>query len=292
MSGIPALLKASDFIWRSARLLDQHRFACLFAEGEAGRVLKALLPYQNADGGFAYGLESDIRGPLSQPVPTWVALRMLDEIDALKQNDELVVRACDYLLTITTSEGGVPFVLPSARTYPHAPWWEGDEQPSASLNPTAAIAALLHKRQIEHPWLAPATEYCWRKLDLLEESSPYEMRAVLPFLDFVADRSRAAKVFAHVGPKMLEQKMVALTPTTEDDMHSPLDFAPYPQSLARRLFSDEVIQKHLDALASAQQEDGGWLINWLDWNAASTLESRATVTIGALMTLRAYGRLD
>ena len=47
-------------------------------------------------------------------------------------------------------------------------------------------------------------------------------------------------------------------------MHTPLNFAPRPQSLARRLFSDEVIEAHLDALASVQQEDGGWPVQLAD----------------------------
>ena len=289
MTTTPNLSKATDFIWRTARLLEQRRFAYLFLDGQRQAVLEALRPYQNPDGGFGNGLEPDIRGPVSQPVPTWMALCILDEAGAFA--DPLVTRACDYLLTITTPDGGVPFVLPSVRDYPRAPWWETGDQPPASLNPTAAIAGLLHKHRVEHPWLTAATEYCWRKLDEMERTDPYEMRAVLPFLDFVSDRQRAENVFARVGPKILEQKLVALTPTTQNDTHNPLNFAPRPQSLASRLFSDEVIETHVDALASAQQEDGGWQFNWLAWNPASALEWRGVVTTEAVVTLRAYGRL-
>ncbi len=208
----PDLSKATDFIWRIARLLERRRFAYLFLGGEKQAVVEALRPYQNPDGGFGNGLEPDVRAPVSQPVPTWTALCVLDEAEAF--DDPMVTRACDYLLSITTPEGGVPFVLLSVRDYPHAPWWETGEQPPASLNPTAAIAALLHKHRVEHPWLTIATEYCWRQLDALDQTSPYEMRAVLPFLDFVSDRKLAEQVFARVGPKILEQKLVALTPTT------------------------------------------------------------------------------
>ena len=282
------LSKATDFIWRTARLLDRRRFAYLFLNGEPQDVVEALRPYQNPDGGFGNALEPDLRGPVSQPVPTWTALCVLDEVGAFA--DPMVMRACDYLQTITTEEGGVPFVLLSVSDYPHAPWWEIGDQPPASLNPTAAIAALLHKHHVEHPWLAPATEYCWRKLDTMDKTDPYELRAVLPFLDFVPDRTRAEQVFARVGPKILEQNLVALTPTTQEETHSPLNFAPRPQSLARRLFSNEVIEMHLDALASAQQEDGGWQFNWLAWNPATALEWRGVVTIEALITLREYGR--
>lgn len=288
MATTPDLAKATDFIWRTARLLERRRLAYLFLDGKPEAVVEALRPYQNPDGGFGNALEPDVRGPISQPIPTWTALCILDESEAF--TDPMVARACDYLLTITTSEGGVPFVMPSVRAYPRAPWWETEDNPPASLNPTAAIAALLHKHRVEHSWLSRATDYCWRKLDELEETSPYEMRAVIPFLDFVQDRERAEKVFARVGPKLLEQKLVALTPTTQEETHSPLNFAPRPESLARRLFSDEVIEAHLDALVATQQEDGGWPINWYAWTPAAALEWRGCVTIEALLTLRAYGR--
>ncbi|MGO8950301.1 MAG: hypothetical protein ACLQUY_22105 [Ktedonobacterales bacterium] len=288
MATSPDASKSTDFIWRTARLLERRRYAYLFLDGEQQAVLEALCPYQNPDGGFGNALEPDLRGPVSQPVPTWTALGVLDELEDFA--GPLVTRVCDYLRTISTEEGGVPFVLPSVRDYPHAPWWETEDQPPASLNPTAAIAGLLHKHGIDNPWLTAATEYCWAKLDTMDQTNPYEMRTVLPFLDFVPDRRRAENVFARVGPKILEQKLVALAPTGEDDTHSPLNFAPRPESLARCLFSDTVIEAHLDALAASQQEDGGWPFNWLAWNPAAALEWRGVVTIEALVTLRAYGR--
>jgi hypothetical protein len=289
MTETPNLAKATDFMWRMARLLDRRRYAYLFLDGATHAVVDALRPYQNADGGFGNALEPDIRAPLSQPIPTWTALTILDEVDAF--DDPMVTRACDYIQSITTADGGAPFVLPSASDYPHAPWWETDSDLPASLNPTAAIAALLHKHNVAHPWLAPATGYCWRAIDAITETSPYEMRAVIPFLDYVPDRPRAESAFARLGQIMLDQKLIALTPTTEEETHTPLNYAPRPQSIARGLVSDKVIAASLDALAAAQQEDGGWPINWLDWNLATTIEWRGVVTLEALTTLRAYGRL-
>jgi hypothetical protein len=224
-------------------------------------------------------------------VLTWTALCILDEIEAF--SDPKVPQICTYLQSITTSEGGVPFVLPSAHAYPSAPWWQSAEPPSGSLNPTAAIAALLYKHGVEHPWLSAATDYCWRQLDAMDQSDPYQMRAVLSFLEYVPDRERAERAFAHIGPQILEQGLVALDPAAsdEEEMHTPLNFAPRPQSLARRLFSDAVIDAHLEALAAAQQEDGGWQFNWQAWNAATTLEWRGIVTIEARRVASAYGRL-
>jgi hypothetical protein len=291
MKTTPDLSKATDFIWRTARLLDRYRFAFLFLGGSREAVLKTLRSYQNTDGGYGHALEPDLRGPASQPVPTWSALCILDEINAF--DDPMVQQICDYLMTITTPEGGVPFVLPSAQAYPRAPWWQSEEPPVAALNPTAALAGLLYKHQITHPWLTAATAYCWRQIAALETTSPYEVRAVLPFLEYVPERARAEQAFAHIGPKIPQQKLVALDPAESgDETHTPLNFAPRPDSLARRLFTDAVIEAHLDALIAAQQEDGGWPINWLAWTPAAELEWRGNITIEALVTLRAYGRLS
>ena len=73
--------------------------------------------------------------------------------------------------------------------------------------------------------------------------------------------------------------------------HSPLNYAAEPTSLARRWFSDPEIELNLDALVRAQGDDGGWFVNWREWNPASTLHSRGLVTLRALRTLRSYGRL-
>ena len=281
---------ATTFVWRTARLLDRFRFSHLFLGGERDPVLAALEAYQNPDGGFGNALEPDFRGPVSQPVTVASALEILDGVDALA--DPMVGLALDYLVTVTAPDGGLPFVLPSVRGYPRAPWWEpqGDDPPG-SLFPTAAIAALLHKNGVDHPWLVGAAEFCWRRMEALESTDPYEVRAVLPFFEHAPDRRHAEETFSRIGPKIFGQGLVALDPEASGEVHTPLDFAPYPESPARGLFKDEVIEAHLDALAAAQQDDGGWTFNFPEWNPATTLEWRGFMTVRALSILRAYGRL-
>src|SRR3954447_1796942 len=119
--------RAQDFIWANARLLERQLFAYRFAGGEREPVLAALRAYQNADGGFGNALEPDKRDPHSQPVDVQVALETLDDLDAF--DAAIVARVCDFLQTITTPEGGVPFALPTVNAYPRAPWWQADEHP-------------------------------------------------------------------------------------------------------------------------------------------------------------------
>src|SRR5512138_3924410 len=100
--------RAEEFIWHNARLLERRQFDYHFRSGSPQAVLSALLAYQNEDGGFGNALEPDIRCPDSQPVPTQHALEVLDTISF---DERLAQRICDFLLSITTEEGGVPFVL-------------------------------------------------------------------------------------------------------------------------------------------------------------------------------------
>ena len=280
---------AAGFVWRSARLLDRHRFAHLFLDGDRAPVLAALAAYQNPDGGFGNALEPDLRGPASQPEPVEVAFHVLDEVGAM--DHPMVAAACDWLGTATTPAGGVPFVLPSAAEHPRAPWWQTEPDPPASLVPTATIAGLLHKHRVAHPWLAGATAFTWRAIDDLAETSPYEVRAVLPFLDHVPDRERAEAAFSRVGALALDQGLVALDPAASGEVHTPLDYAPAPDTMARRLFDDHLIAAHLDHLAAAQQPDGGWNVNFPAWTEAAGLEWRAWATVHNLTVLRSYGRL-
>jgi hypothetical protein len=74
-------------------------------------------------------------------------------------------------------------------------------------------------------------------------------------------------------------------------VHTPLDFAPNPDSIARRPFAQATIDAHLDHLASGQAEDGGWTFNWLAWSPVATSEWGGSITVDALRVLRANGRL-
>jgi hypothetical protein len=278
---------AREFVLRNARLLDRRRFLFRFESGSATAVLAALLPYRNDDGGFSHALEPDLRGLASQPVPLEHALHVLDEIDLFDQ--DIVGGACDWLAAVSTSEGGVPFVLESVADGPHAPWWEASGV--ASLNPTAGIAGLLHKRRFEHPWLERATAYCWDALSTsLADLGADDALSVLEFLEHAPDRPRAEAELERLGSRITSD-LVAFDPAAPGYVKSPLEFARSPDRLARRLFDDATVEQHLDALAAKQDEDGGWPITWKPPSAAAVCEWRAFMTIMWLDVLESYGRI-
>lgn len=278
---------AEQFIWHNARLLERQRYAYHFRAGTSADVLEALRAYQNTDGGFGHALEPDIRCPDSQPVPTQHALEILSEVGF---DAELGVQICDYLVTITTAEGGVPWLLPSAHRYPRAPWWNTVEEPPASINPTAAIVGLLYKKQVDHPWLERATDYCWAQIAQLEPKDFHAFKVAFTFLEFVPDRAHAERETERLVKVMVAGGLVADSGAT-GYVRKALDWAPTPDHPLRRYFSEAAIQSDLDALVSAQMADGGWPVPWPTVSPACELEWRGWLTVDTLLTLRANGRL-
>jgi hypothetical protein len=279
---------AGQFLAGSARVLERRRFERLFSGGRAEYVRDSVAAYRNPDGGFGHALEPDGRGPGSQPLAIQFALETLDEADAW---DEGLVRGVlEWLEASAPGEGGAVFVAEGIDGWPHAPWLVPEDGGRASLITTGLLAGTLHGRGVRHPWLDRATGLMWSRIGELDAGGPYDLRAVAHFLDHVPDRDRAVKAIDQLAPLLTRPDVVTLDPGAPGEIHTPLDFAPRPGSLARSLFEPAVIDAHLDHLARAQQDDGGWTFNWLAWSPVAAAEWRGAMTVGALARLRANGR--
>jgi hypothetical protein len=280
---------AHAFLAAHARVLDRRRFDRLFAGGDPGPVRDAIAAYANPDGGFGHGLEPDGRSPGSQPAAAQLAVRVLHEADAW--DEALIERLLGWLERTAPAEGGTTFVDPSVAGWPHAPWWQPEEGLPMSLITTGPIAGTLLARGVRHPWLERTTAALFARARAREELGPYDTRGLLEFLEHAPDRDRARELAAGVAGRAVERGVVTLDPDAAGEVHGVLDVAPRPDSLARAAFDDAIVQAHLDRLAAGQREDGGWTFNWPAWSAAAELDWRGSVTVDALVVLRANGRL-
>jgi hypothetical protein len=279
---------ARQFLAASGRVLEQRRFERLFGDGRPEYVRDAVAAYRTPDGGFGHALEPDGRGPGSQPLAIQFALEALDEADAW--DDGLVLGALGWLEANAPREGGAVFVAENIAGWPHAPWWVPEDGGPASVITTGLLAGTLHGRGVRHPWLDRATGLMWSRIGELEKAGPYDLRAVAHFLDYVPDRARAAATMDRLAPLITSPDVVTLDPAAPGEIHTPLDFAPRPGSLARGLFEPAVIEAGLDHLAGAQRDDGGWTFNWMAWSPVAASEWRGAMTVGALARLKANGR--
>jgi hypothetical protein len=275
-----SLDRAQEHVWNTARILEQHRFALLFGNGDAAPVLAALEPYRTGDGGYGYALEPDGRGPTSQPPHVWTALEVLEEAGA---TDE---RVGDHLDAACGPDGGVPVAFPTLEPYARAPWWaigtDGD---------LLATALLYARLGYEHPWRTRAEAFCWSRIEAIERTHPYEAEAAIAFLDAVPDRERAERHAERIGALVKPLVGVEVEGYAPGEIHRPHQFAKHPSSLARRWFTDAELEASLDHLAAQQRDDGGWPVTWGIWSPAIEIEWSGLVTIDALKVLRAYGRV-
>jgi hypothetical protein len=276
---------AESFIWSAARLLDRHRASMLFADGPARPVVEALRGYRNPDGGFGHALEPDLRCPGSQPAATLYALEILNE--AGQADSELARDARDWIARVAAPDGGIPSVLPGFESYPHAPWFQAGPGSVLTLALTAAVHA---GGVIDDAWLDRATDWCWRSIETAEQPGGYWLKFACAFLDAVPDAQRARASIASLGARV-DSAAVAPVGGAEGEALRPLDLSPRPGSRSRGLFSEGQIESHLDALESEQQQDGGWMFDWLAWSPAQTTDWRGNVTLRALIWLRENGRL-
>jgi hypothetical protein len=286
------LSAAKDFMATHARLLDRRRFGLVNGETDPSAALAALDGYRNPDGGYGWGLEPDLRCSESQPGAAHHAFEVFEEIApaTAPQATEL----CEWLDSISLPDGGLPMALPMTMTAGSAPWWRDADQSASSLQITAVAAAgaqcvAAHDPAVAaHPWLERATHYCLRAIEALDDApSAYVLAFSLRFLDVVHDsRPEAPDLLHRLGTYVPDDGLIRLSGGAEDEMLRPLDIAPYPDRPVRDLLAADVIATDLERLARQQQEDGGWIVDYLQMSPAGSMDWRGYATVRAIDILR------
>ncbi len=281
--------RAGEFLLANARLVDRLLFDLHFRDGSTAAVVAAVRAYRNADGGLGHALEPDLRTSTSQPIFIEAGLHLL--IEAGARDDDLIGGCIEFLAGVARDDGSVAYALASAMRDSRAEHWNGDYALQPSLHATAGVVGKLHALHVRHPWLDRATDYCLREIRNRPTYTPHTLLNVLELLRWLPDRAAADELWPNVSSWLLDPGQVALgLPITTYGL-SPLRFAPTPDHPARARFEDDLIERHLDYLAEQQQADGGWPLLWDPPSPMSILEWRGRWTLGALMALRAYGRL-
>jgi hypothetical protein len=285
---------ARDFMATHARTLDRRRFELLDGGTDAAGALAALDGYRNPDGGYGWGLEGDLRSPESQPAAALHAFEVFAEAGPAPQAATL----CHWLDDVTLADGGLPMALPVAITAGSGPWWAGADPTRSSLQITSVVAARAWRAAerdpaiAHHPWLARATDYTLTEIEKLEDSpGGYGLAFCIQFLDAVhAERPGAHGLLERVFEFVPASGHVPVHGGEEDETLRPLDLAPDPDGPARRLLDPAVVEADLERLASGQQEDGGWTVDFVSRSPAGKLDWRGYATVAAIDVLTRNGR--
>ncbi|WP_216323316.1 hypothetical protein [Deinococcus aestuarii] len=308
-----AFNRARAFLLERGRPLERARFRHAFEGGDVEAVLEALRAYRTPDGGFGHALEPDVRAPHGSVLATSVALEVLHGLN-VGADEPLLREAVRWLRSQlhVGSHGTVwPFLPPEAQAHPHAPWWsQGKEGQLAAtfggfrVNPRAGIVAHLHRWPGLTPDLMPegllALLTVETRDDILAGLEPGDVNGHL-----------VASVFAqaHEVPELhrapvLDYLDEVLPGRVQREPHAfdeyglnPLSVAPTPASPLARAVT-EPLAAALTHLLTSQGEDGSWGPNW-SWGGGfpdvwpqAERDWRSVRTLEALLTLRAWGRLE
>jgi len=144
--------QARQSIMKYGRPLEKAILKKYFNGGSGQDILNELKKFQNEDGGFGHGIESDFRLPLSSPMATSVGIRLLSEINELKEAKDMIKDAIAYLETSFDEKRNGWFAVPKeVNNFPHAFWWHFNEKDNMTIidrnwgNPSAEILTYLYK---------------------------------------------------------------------------------------------------------------------------------------------------
>jgi hypothetical protein len=240
-------------------------------------------------------MEPDTSSPESQPLFTVMAFEALDEAGCLTR--EILEGAMPYITSITSEEGGAPWMFRPKGDYPRAAHFEHvSERPTISS--TGPLVALMLKHGMDQPWMTRAEEFVWAEIERQgdEHIKCYLCtRRRVMFLDQTADRERARVEIENLRHRILAPGVLCKERSNDlwglYDHPNSLSYAPYPDGTLRYVFSDEQVEGDLDEAIRRQQADGRWGTNY-GISEGSRLEWDGIQTLALLGTLWAYGRID
>lgn len=275
--------RARSFMAGHARLLDRRRF-----EGEPEPILAALEAYRNADGGYGWGLEPDLRARESQPAGALHAFEAM--ADAAPLTTPRARALCDWLGAVALEGGALPFALPIADATGVAPFWAGADPAVPSLQITAYVAgaawrvAAFDDAVREHRWLRDVSAWIVRTVEGLDEA-PFAIAivAALGFADACPDAAHLVEALARFVP---DDGLIPVPGGLPDEKLKPVDVSPWPGAPSRALLAPDVVAADLRRLDAEQAGDGGWHVDFASFSPAAALEWRGYATVRAVQVLR------
>ena len=269
--------KARQFVYRHGTLLERALFGWLFDGGCLERLHQIILCYKNPDNGFGHGLEHDIKAPQSNPLALEYLLGVMKHADVPAGS---VLSGAAAWLEAQMDEHGNLRNPPETRDYPLEWWWR---EKGGQTMPDSIVGNLM-RLGCATPSLIEKTK-AWA----LATYSPAKIRdnewlfmAYHAFdFFFAVDELPDLQHFRAATIDNIVACAEAAPPSQYDSLFA---FAPAPDSMIARALPAGLLDRFLDHLSNAQQEDGHWLDqhNLPQWFPMTT--------INVLLALKRYGR--
>ena len=301
-----------SYLYKRGRDIEIAKYNYFFLEGERIDVAFALTIYQNRDGGFGHGLEPDSLNPYSSPLQTSEALKILKAVGYNDSNldevsENLVKRALHYIYYYCLKDGKINPNVPSNNDFPHASWWEYDENffDTWRYNPTAYIVALtLHFTKENDKYykkaypLVPVIIESFNS-DSKELVDKHYVNNMMELYDVLTTKNiypELHKVLKDGINKRIEDLMDKDEEKWKDYSNTPLEL------LQLREFVDtderkELVEKNLDFVMDSRNSNGLFDVNWSWNNDYEEIELQRVKWVGLLLvnnliTFKKFDRIE
>jgi hypothetical protein len=250
--------KVKDFVFRNGRLLERKLYEYFFENGTQQACIKALLAYQNPDGGFGNGIEPDLLCPDSTAIGAETAMFVLDILDY--HDTDFIEGLSSWIVASQTDAGVIPHPPKNMASYPYQPWWQNPDDARVLV-----LAGLLKKWGVDAPALFQKVRGCYLNMELPEEDSFYAY-PLFVYLKHCSEDEQDGVKLAKMG-----QRLPIFLEKHRD--HFPL-FSRYWYH-AKDYVDQDTLSKEAQVFSHAIQEDGGLTSPYADlpwWRPIFTLD--------------------
>ena len=112
-------------IYSEGRLLERMLFQYFFENGTKESCIRAVIAYQNDDGGFGNGIEPDLLNPSSSGIGAETALYIIDILGFFEKS--IITDVARWLQNNVNVHGFIPTPPSDIMDYPHQSWWENPD---------------------------------------------------------------------------------------------------------------------------------------------------------------------
>lgn len=294
----------NSYMNKEVRDLEKVIFNYYFNDLNGNYILDILEQYQNPDGGFGRGIESDFKLNDSSSMATSIGLRYLNLLRDNDRAQKMIAKAIEYLeISFDRKRNGWYSVPITVNDYPHASHWEYRSDIGMTVidyswgNPTAEIIGYLYRYReyLTKLDIFSLINYAIDKLnERAEFDSEHEIFCYIRMYNIIDEE---------FSVQMEETLKLAVSKLINVNEEQWIDYVPMPLKFieidSKNLFGIDMkfIDKNLDYLIAELEENKKILPTWewddyLDeWKVVKT-EWMGNLTLEALLSLRKFNRLE
>ncbi|MFX1311259.1 MAG: hypothetical protein ACFFHD_01430 [Promethearchaeota archaeon] len=250
--------KIKEFIFKNGRLLERKLFSFFFENGNKDAVIKALVAYQNLDGGFGNGIEPDLLCPDSTAIGAETAMYILDLLGYEK--NETIDHLFEWIIKEQNEQGYINHPPKNMYNYPFQEWWRGPDDLRI-----LALSGFLKKWGIKDATFFKKVKDFYSNTSLPEEFKIYDYPYFI-YLKYLGE-NKEEKV-------MLQNVISQLTSIFEKNKeHYPLFGRHWYHALD--IVDKRIIENQADNFFNGLKDDGGLKIIYQNlpwWRPIWTLD--------------------